>query len=294
MNKLFTEEISQLSIDLMVTYGCNLNCKKCYAPKTGYVPSYDEIVQTLDKLYDMGIKKIVLTGGEPLVYKDIVRTAKYAKEKGFFICLSTNGLLLKDRWPDISPYLSWVSISLDGANGEIDKLVIGEGGERHFKKVMEFLEFYSSLPQKTAKIKLGTVVTKKNKDHLVALGDVVFNKQPGYKPDIWRLYQFSEFKNHNNNLEYIDELSITEAEMHESMDILKKKYPKINISFATEAERDEAYIFIKPEQSLVYSKNGEYILLGDTKALSPKKLSELLYGIQHIWKKCISNRLMYS
>ncbi|NGX34731.1 MAG: putative mycofactocin radical SAM maturase MftC [Candidatus Anoxychlamydiales bacterium] len=286
------EDFFHLPIDIMTTYRCNLRCKKCYAPKKGYEPSTEEILTTLDKLYHSGIRRVVLTGGEPTVRKDLVRIAEHAKNKGFNVYLSTNGILLKNIWNEISPYLSWVSISLDGPV-EINKLVIGNDGERHYKKVFEFLEFYNKVEDQNVRIKLGTVVTQKNKDYLIKLGNEVFKNPTGYRPDVWRLYQFSNFEEHNDNQIYIDEFSIIENEMRESMGQIKQAFPMVNISYATAQERDEAYIFVKPDQTLAYSSQGDYISIGNIKNLSIKQLEDSLYGISHIWGKCISNRKIY-
>lgn len=287
-------EISRLPIDMMLTYGCNLNCKKCYAPKIGHIPSYEEIVSTLDKLYALGIRRIVLTGGEALTHKDVVKVAKYAKEKGFAVYLSTNGLNLKSLWFDIAPYLSWVSISLDGSNEKVNELVIGKGGANHYQQVINFLQFYKNVLPKNVKIKLGTVVTKKNKNDLLDLGNTIFRNKDIYKPDVWRLYQFSDFKEHNDNCKYICEFSISEEEMTEAMNTITRQFVDVDISYATAKERDQAYVFIKPEQCLVYSSQGEYVFLKDIKKSSPQDLLVSLHQVKPIWGKCVANREIYS
>lgn len=286
-----TECFQELPIDIMVTYRCNLNCKKCYAPKNGYEASFEEIIQAVNKLYDGGIRRIVLTGGEPLVREDLPGIAAYIKEKGFEVYLSTNGLLLKERWKELAPYFSWISISLDGPNEEVNRLMTGNG---HFHKVLEFLYYYKNLPEKNVKIKLGTVITKKNMNQLVEMGRVIFKEQKGYIPDVWRFYQFSDFSDHNDNTGYIDEFSINLSELTQAVTALKTNFSDLNFSFVTAEERDEAYIFIKPDLDLAYSSRGRYINLGNMKQLTPVEVVGAIYGVSHIWDKCIANRKMYT
>jgi len=85
-----------------VTELCNLRCRYCM-PEEG-VPKKDhqqmmhteEMVQAVKAAANLGIKKIRITGGEPLVKKNIVsicrRTA--AVEGIEEVCLTTNGILL--------------------------------------------------------------------------------------------------------------------------------------------------------------------------------------------------------
>ncbi|HYH05065.1 MAG TPA: radical SAM protein [Bacillota bacterium] len=291
VNGIRNDYFQELPIDIMVTYRCNLNCKKCYAPKSGYEASFDEITKAVNKLYDGGIRRIVLTGGEPLVREDLPQIAAYIKKKGFEVYLSTNGLLLKERWEEMAPFLSWISISLDGPNEQINRLMTGNN---HFQKVLEFLCYYKDLSEKTAKIKLGTVITKKNMNHLVEMARVIFKEQKGYIPDIWRFYQFSDFSNHNDNTGYIDEFSINLPELAQAVTALETNFSDINFSFVTAEERDEAYIFIKPDLDLAYSSKGRYISLGNVKELSPQEVADAIYGVSHIWDKCIANRKMYT
>ncbi|ACM20765.1 radical SAM domain iron-sulfur cluster-binding oxidoreductase [Geotalea daltonii FRC-32] len=289
-----TTDLSQIPVDIMVTYRCNLNCNKCYAPKEGSEASLAEIKHVLDKLYIAGLRRVVLTGGEPTVREDVADIAQYAKKIGFAVYLSTNGLLLKQIWKEISPYLSWISISLDAPSAELDKIITGELGAQHFTQVVEFLRYYKEYDDLTAKVKLGTVVTKKNIDHVALLGKIMFEKFPLYTPDVWRFYQFSNFNDYNDNYSYIDSLSIPQDDFEGLMQNLKEYFPDVHISHATAAERDESYVFVKPDLTLAYSSKGDYVSLGDTKQMTADHIREAFHEINHLWDKCVSNRAIYS
>lgn len=287
--------LNRLAIDILVTWRCNLRCKKCCVPKTGPEASFAHFTKTLDKLYDIGIRRIVLTGGEPLVRKDTPDIARYAKEKGFEIYLSTNGILLKERWGELSPYISWVSISLDCPTAEFNEIITGENGTLHFQKVLEFLNYYGKLTKKTARIKLATVITKKNKEYLVPLGKLIFEDQPGYHPDAWRLYQFSnQFSDASDvGYRYVTENSVTQQDAENAISLIRKAFPQINVSYRPAESRDESFIFLTPDLILNYPSGTKYIYFGDTKTMSSEEIKIALYEVNRIWGKIIKNREIY-
>src|SRR5665647_3510729 len=96
----YSRNITYLRIS--VTDRCNLRCRYCM-PEEGVklfypddILSFEEITDVVRSASLMGINKIRLTGGEPLVRKDIVRlVAMIAKIKDVKdLALTTNGILL--------------------------------------------------------------------------------------------------------------------------------------------------------------------------------------------------------
>ena len=81
-------------VSLEVTHRCNLSCKHCYidTPVRDEF-SLDEFKDVLDQLAAAGTMYLLLTGGEPLLRRDLFDIALYAKEKGFITMLLTNGTL---------------------------------------------------------------------------------------------------------------------------------------------------------------------------------------------------------
>jgi cyclic pyranopterin phosphate synthase len=107
---------------LSVTDRCNLRCRYCMpaegvdAIKHVDVLSYEELLRVARAAIRLGVKKIRVTGGEPLVRKGIV---DFIRELGRLptrpeITLTTNGLLLVDMAADLRKAgLSRVNVSLD-------------------------------------------------------------------------------------------------------------------------------------------------------------------------------------
>ena len=96
----FGREISYMR--LSVTELCNLRCRYCMPEdgacrKTkGEFLSEDEIITVVEAAASLGVRKLRITGGEPLVREDIVPLCRRAaRVKGIEeVCLTTNGALL--------------------------------------------------------------------------------------------------------------------------------------------------------------------------------------------------------
>lgn len=93
------------------TSGCNLRCSFCDTPFTSWKPeggqlSLDEIIETIDRWPD---QHVVITGGEPMLQREIVELTERLKKGGRHITIETAGTLVQPVQCDlmsISPKLS--------------------------------------------------------------------------------------------------------------------------------------------------------------------------------------------
>ena len=112
-----------LSLRITLTNRCNVNCLYCH--HDGMVKSKDEM--TADEVYTIckvakkiGVRKIRLSGGEPLFKKDIVETVRKIASLDFKdISMTTNGILLGKYAQDLKDAgLDRVNVSLDTLDRE--------------------------------------------------------------------------------------------------------------------------------------------------------------------------------
>ncbi len=121
----FNRKINYLRIS--VTDRCNLRCTYCM-PAEGIqlmqhqdILSFDEITELVKYAVNLGVDKVRITGGEPLVRKNIVELVKMIAEiKGIKdLAMTTNGIFLKQlAQPLADAGLHRVNISLDTVNPE--------------------------------------------------------------------------------------------------------------------------------------------------------------------------------
>ena len=95
----FQKELSApYRMDLALTYRCDNNCVHCYAggPRETKELATDEWFKVIDRLYELGIPHVVLTGGEPTLREDLPKLIAHTQEVGLVSGLITNGRRLKD------------------------------------------------------------------------------------------------------------------------------------------------------------------------------------------------------
>lgn len=104
--------------NLIITRNCNGNCIFCGVEHKSESfekeKKLDKIKKIIDILCDNGILRINFFGGEPLVYPDIIEAVKYAKEKGLYTTLISNGIIWLEKNNELKNYLDGIAISLHG------------------------------------------------------------------------------------------------------------------------------------------------------------------------------------
>ena len=134
-------------VRVSVTDKCNLRCVYCM-PLDGLewlkresLLSYEEIASVLRTMAGMGLEKVRITGGEPLVRKDLPRLVSLVAEiPGIVdISLSTNAVLLGDQAQALRDAgISRVNVSLDSLQEErVDAIARRPGS---FGRIMEGLD----------------------------------------------------------------------------------------------------------------------------------------------------------
>lgn len=122
MQDQFGRKIDYMRIS--VTDRCNLRCVYCM-PKQGVesiphneILSYEEIIRVVRAAATLGIEKIKITGGEPLVRKGVASLVRMIKDIPGIraVTMTTNGVL----FPQYAEAL--VKAGLDGVNFSLDTL----------------------------------------------------------------------------------------------------------------------------------------------------------------------------
>lgn len=156
----FKRSINYLRIS--ITDLCNLRCQYCM-PAEGIckkehsdILSYEEIIRVVEEAAKLGITKIRLTGGEPLVRRGIVSFIyRLASIQGIKdIAMTTNGVLLSPLASQLKDAgLKRVNISLDSLNPVTYSQITG-GGD--VKRVLNAIQ--RSIEVGLSPVKINTVI----------------------------------------------------------------------------------------------------------------------------------------
>lgn len=125
MKDTFERDITYLR--LSVTERCNLRCRYCM-PEDGICKkshadmlTEDEMIQAVEAAASMGVTKLRITGGEPLVKKNILSICERAAAVPGIqeVCMTTNGILLPQYAVSLrNAGVTRINISLDTMNNE--------------------------------------------------------------------------------------------------------------------------------------------------------------------------------
>ncbi len=162
---------------MAVTDRCNFRCVYCMPPEgVAFKPheeilSYEEMAFFVEAAVDVGISKVRLTGGEPLVRKrlpDLVRLI--AAVRGVHdISLTTNGVLLPDFAGELKQAgLSRVNVSLDSLDLERFR-VLTRGGS--LDRVLRGIE--AALREGLEPVKVNAVLMRETLDELPRFVELV-------------------------------------------------------------------------------------------------------------------------
>lgn len=116
---------------LEVTSRCNLDCGECFNKNHGEFYTdlpFESVLRIVDDLKAAGVLQLTITGGEPLLRKDIFRILDHVFERGFGVRFFTNGTTLNEQNAErLAGYdISHIFASLDGV-GETNDVLRGEG-----------------------------------------------------------------------------------------------------------------------------------------------------------------------
>ncbi|MDT8367633.1 MAG: GTP 3',8-cyclase MoaA [Longimicrobiales bacterium] len=157
-----------------VTDKCNLRCVYCMPPEgLPWIPksellSWEEIRDVVATMAPMGLRRVRLTGGEPLVRRDIPTLVRLLREIPGIedLSLSTNAVLLADHADAlVDAGLDRVNISLDSLRDErIDAIARRPGAAASIRRGIAAAERVGLAP-----IKLNVVVMRgRNDDEIEA------------------------------------------------------------------------------------------------------------------------------
>jgi radical SAM protein with 4Fe4S-binding SPASM domain len=124
--------VGPLAVHLEIVAACNLTCTHCFAgvlPRNHHPLTLPELDALFSDLARLGSFRLGLTGGEPLLRKDLFDVLDAATAHGLHPCLTTNGLLLTE---DIARRLGerrlvWLNVSLEGPDAATNDAVRGAG-----------------------------------------------------------------------------------------------------------------------------------------------------------------------
>lgn len=138
-----------------VTNQCNLNCPICFSGKGSKELSFNRIKVLIDECAQLGIKNVRFTGGEPILYANMVDALHYAKNKHLYITVNTNATMINKKMTlALQHYVDDILISFQGFNSASEKKLTGCTAD-----LKEKIHNIIQLKSRIAVVRLGTIIT---------------------------------------------------------------------------------------------------------------------------------------
>lgn len=148
-----------------ITDGCNLRCPYCYASSEKCLPGELSTAESMDlvtQIAELGSQRIVFTGGEPLLRKDLFRIVEHANECGLLANIITNATMIRkpETAKRFAELFNSVTISLDGGTAATHDRTRGQGSFAKTYKALQLLNSFGVTPN------INHIVTSDNVDEL--------------------------------------------------------------------------------------------------------------------------------
>jgi radical SAM protein with 4Fe4S-binding SPASM domain len=103
---------------------CNCRCLMCDIWKIRQVREItaEDLKPHLDSLRALKVRRIVFSGGEPLMHSNLTSLARLCREEGIRLTLLTAGLLLERHAESVTRWMDDVIVSIDGPPGVHDAI----------------------------------------------------------------------------------------------------------------------------------------------------------------------------
>ncbi|MFN4226685.1 MAG: GTP 3',8-cyclase MoaA [Candidatus Ratteibacteria bacterium] len=220
------------TLRVAITDKCNFNCVYCSRKFNKVdrkeVLSYEEIFEIVRILSQIGVEKIKITGGEPLIRKNLSFLIKKISEIKQIkdISLTTNGFYLSEKIDElINSGLKRINISLDTLDKNKFKFITGFD---YFDRVIDGIK---KAKDKFSNVKLNVVLMKINFEEIFDF--VEFSKENGL------ILRFIELMPVDNNLNFWKENFVP------YINAIEKIKSKTEIFFLFQVSNTKYYLIVR-------------------------------------------------
>ena len=149
LDDLLNTSSELVSVDLAITSGCNFKCIWCYRPGEEWGKlklNFDKILNVVEESAELGVRFFVLTGGEPLMYKDgdknyfdvVDKILDIYNKKGMdvnILTFSDVALIDKDAAKKLAERKVGLCLKRDSLDHRIQDSIVGiNGGSRKIEE----------------------------------------------------------------------------------------------------------------------------------------------------------------
>jgi MoaA/NifB/PqqE/SkfB family radical SAM enzyme len=253
---IMNPSIGVSTIDFHITAKCSQACPYCWGPRRFRNPVDTQIAhRIIARIKELGVRRIVFTGGDPLQRPDAPVLIRYAKDIGLETALSTTGdFVTPEILNQLSPYLDLISLPLDGSTEPINSRTKHPG---HFSAVMRSLVWLRSYP--AIDVKICTPVTRHNLEDVPTIARLV----EGYSFTTEARVFYNIFQAFPRAMFHVkwEKLLVSDQEFSALKSQIGTQ-TNIHINFLDHTILDRLYVMVFPDGSMTIPRDGDYLNFG--------------------------------
>ena len=163
-----------LTAEMEFSIKCNLRCPYCYNhngdPDLEGELNQDQLRDVILQIKGMGAKKIILLGGEPMVYPNVMEMVKFIRDEGLGLDIFTNGYMMTKEIAKIF-YDSGVNVVLkmNTFNENVQDMLAGKKGAS--KMIWDAFHNLKSAgyPSKDPFLAVSTIICRQNIEEVITM-----------------------------------------------------------------------------------------------------------------------------
>lgn len=240
-------------IHYLLGNSCNLNCDFCFWNIRMPDVSLNFKKKIVDEIVKSGIKKVTISGGEPLCTNNFIEILEYMKQQNLEIILHTNGLKINHLSAQkIAALISRVSLTIDAI--DTNKQFQMRKNKEITNHTINLIKIFNDL---NISVNVKTLITKINKDEIYKIGKILGDLPIKY----WSLLEFIPINKGKINQ---DNFLLEENEFNDICAKIKDEFPLIDIRTRKFTKSKDNYCFIAPNGAVyTYVKKQGDILIGN-------------------------------
>lgn len=244
------------TIDFHITARCSQACPYCWGPRRFRNPVDTETAKRIiDRIRELGVKRIVFTGGDPLQRPDAPVLIHYAKERALETALSTTGdFVTPGILRNIASALDLISLPLDGSTEMINARTKHLG---HYSAVMRSLDWLRDFP--SIDVKVCTPVTRRNIGDVPNIADMVEAYSQTTSARVF-YNVFQAFPRAMFSVQW-EKLLVTDEQFQDLANRMGTGR-NVRINFLSQQTLDKLYVMVFPDGSMIVPRGGDYLNFG--------------------------------
>jgi MoaA/NifB/PqqE/SkfB family radical SAM enzyme len=265
--------VGERTLHWRINCPCNRRCSFCYGPQGKHEVKFEEAAPIVEALVSYGVRRFVLTGGEPLLSKKVDSVLELLHGLGADVALYTNCDFFDFHEDVILRTVDTLCVPLDGGSEYTHDDVRGRDSYRAILSVLD-RHAHGGL-----KFKVGTVIGRHNIGEL----DAILYTLARYKIESWKLYEFLRYEDRELQKQWAtQQLGITDAEYRSATGRLLDSplAEKVRIVLSSEYDRANSYFMMNPDLEIIlpYRRDDglfEDLPLCDARETDPARIEEL-------------------